>query len=177
MALISEVYHSSSESAEWICSLCYWAHLAGIDDEEIRALGKKPGAPSGHYQRHLDDVLGLEQTKDKNYKFKVSGHRKHDVSRTTFDMTFIPVHEAADADMKENLQVLEELLAEAKSNKGLPPSYFDHEVVIFCFKIFKRKDILEMLGFIQKKCLNSKSRAEKGDKLFVLVKMFSFENC
>jgi len=48
--------------------------------------GKVPNLPSGHYQRHLDDILGFTLAKLKLYQLPVMGHRKADMSRSPFNL-------------------------------------------------------------------------------------------
>ena len=58
------LYLTSSISAEALCTICYWGHLAGLPDS-VGEYGKKPGGASGNYQKKLDRVLGLRDKKSK----------------------------------------------------------------------------------------------------------------
>ena len=47
-------------SYEWISVLCWYASKAGMSDD-VRRIGFRPDAPSGHYRRHLDSVLDFAE--------------------------------------------------------------------------------------------------------------------
>jgi len=55
------LYMASTISAKALCEICYFAGLAGIGGG-IAKYGMRPGASSGHYQRHLNSVLPFKKT-------------------------------------------------------------------------------------------------------------------
>ena len=75
----------SKISAKDVCVLCWYASKSGMSDD-VRRIGFRPDAPSGHYQRHLDSVLDFAERRSQFYKLQVVGTRKQDASRNTFDM-------------------------------------------------------------------------------------------
>ena len=126
--ILLELYFSSSISAEKFATLCWFARLAGVEGEAIEKYGKRPGARSGHYQRHLDAALGFNQTKDRLYHVPVQGLRKGDVSRTNWSLPVIPVHESIAQEIQEGPSMLSKL-HEALDTGYLPQAYTSHPVV------------------------------------------------
>ena len=120
-------YFVGTLSAIAACQLFYWAGAAGMIWEASK-LGKKPGAPTGHYQRHLDERLGLKDNRDKLYAYFVPAHRKHDVSRASVRTWGVPVHEALQDDMMSDPRISVRL-REAVEARSLPEVYFAHPVV------------------------------------------------
>ena len=68
--------------------------------DDVRRIGFRPDAPSGHCQRHLDSALDFAERQSQFYKLQVVGTRKQDDSRSTFDMCVVPGHEVFNAEQK-----------------------------------------------------------------------------
>ena len=62
----------SKISAEDVCVSCWYASKVGMSDD-VRRIGFRPDAPSGHYQRHLDSVLDFAEKQSQFYKLQVVG--------------------------------------------------------------------------------------------------------
>ena len=72
-------------SAKTVCSIAYWASRAGARGD-IEKLSHRPDAPSGHFQRHLDSVLGtkVSELRKSMYHIRLPGlQTKNDSSRST----------------------------------------------------------------------------------------------
>ena len=117
----------SKISAKDVCVLCWYASKAGMSDD-VRRIGFRPDAPSGHYQRHLDSVLDFAERQSQFYKLQVVGTRKQDASRSTFDMCVVPGHEVFNAEVEGDAG-LSEKVCHAKTTNGLPKNYHEHPVV------------------------------------------------
>ena len=117
----------SKISAKDVCVFCWYASKAGMSDD-VRRIGFRPDAPSGHYQRHLDSVLDFAERQSQFYKLQVVGTRKQDASRSTFDMCVVPGHEVFNAEVEGDAG-LSERLCYAKTTNGLPKNYHEHPVV------------------------------------------------
>ena len=127
--MLISLKQNSVISAKNCCILAYWASKAGAVGL-CNKLAYRPDDPStGHYSRHFDDVVGtrLDSAMDW-YDLSVPGHKRSDASRCTVETSFVPPHEALDAEI-HNIDA-SALLRAAKNGKHLPPSYFDHLVVV-----------------------------------------------
>ena len=101
--------------------------------DDVRRIGFRPDAPSGHYQRHLDSVLDFAERQSQFYKLQVVGTRKQDASRSTFDMCVVPGLEVFNAEVegdaglfgealsREDDQRLAQKLPQASSGQTEPP--------------------------------------------------------
>ena len=126
MEILFDLYYTSSIYAEIFCIICFWAGLAGVKCAAA-TYGKRPG--TGHYQRHLDDVLGFAEDTANSYKIDVAGHRKADMSRTDFKLMVRMPYENLDDELNSDPAITVKL-QEAIDSRDLPPSYFDHPVVL-----------------------------------------------
>ena len=89
--LLCHLYAEGSLSAKHTCLIAHWARQAGAKGA-VAEVAFRPNAPSGHYQRHLDVVMGFG-TGERFYKIAVPGHTKHSSSRTMHDIAVLPPHE------------------------------------------------------------------------------------
>ena len=117
----------SQLSAHSFCTLCYWAHKANMPGR-VEAYAKRPGAPSGHYQRHLNKTLGFDERRSTNYKLGVVGHRRHDLDRCRFDMPVQLPYECLERELEQDPSITVRL-HEAIVSRALPPTYYDNPVV------------------------------------------------
>jgi hypothetical protein len=120
------LFLSRDISAKGFCTIMYWAHLAGI--EKCGRFGFRPGAPSGHYNRHLNSVMPSLRQKDRLYEVTVPSYNKLAMGRSSHDLLAIPPHEAV-AQVFFNDPELPKTLAEIVKAKDLPPAYFENELV------------------------------------------------
>ena len=91
--ILLEEYLYSSISAEKSCTMCYWAAKSGMPGA-VHEYGKAPRAPTGHYQRHLDTVLGFREARQQFYHMRIPGKPRHSITRGMLDMYLVPIHEA-----------------------------------------------------------------------------------
>ena len=114
-------------SARQFCVIMYFVGKCGIQNA-IR-FGKAPGAPSGHYNRHIKRKFGYVFQNDHWYRIKAPGRKKHELGRVELDVVVAPVWEQLDADLRKDpssLLKLEEAIADNK----LPPTYDSHPLVV-----------------------------------------------
>lgn len=121
--------YAGNLSAKSVALICFWAGKAGAKGP-VAAHGFHPGAQSGHYQRHLDSVLGINMKVSyiARSTLAVPQHCKHDFSRTPHKMLLNAPHEKLGIEMQENPEVLAEL-RRMRASKALPPAYWEHPVV------------------------------------------------
>jgi hypothetical protein len=97
------------------------AHAAGI--AEAKPYGLAPGAPSGHYQRKLERVLG--KYNDDMYELSVPGHDKNTLGRCMHKTLAFAAYEQIAEDMAQptyHTRLLEVI-------PDLPRVYHEHSVV------------------------------------------------
>jgi hypothetical protein len=117
------LYWTRVLNARQLCEQMHLAHLAGIAEARMYALG--PGAKSGHYQRKLDSVLG-GRAEGELYELPVPGHGKHDLERQVHSCWVLVPHEEMAADMAK--PGFATLLGERL--EGMPQAYWQHPLVI-----------------------------------------------
>ena len=89
-----ELLYTNNLSARSLCVICYWASLSGaqgfVSDYKL-----KPDSPSGHFQRKVDKVTGIDlrSAASDMYKIAVPQHSKYDLSRSSHDMVINVPHE------------------------------------------------------------------------------------
>jgi len=91
------IYTMSAISAQMLCALCHYASKGGLRGR-AKDYAKPPGAPSGHYQRHLDRQLGFDAVKAKLYELKVPAIRRAGMSREVLDIKVRNPHESLEAE-------------------------------------------------------------------------------
>eukprot|EP00969_Alexandrium_andersonii_P290795 12853386-Alexandrium_andersonii.AAC.1 len=79
--LLSMLWRGQKMSAKAACCLSYWAARAGAAGP-VAAYGYNPTAPSGHFQRHIDKVSGMNTKNEEQFMLDVAMHDRHDASRT-----------------------------------------------------------------------------------------------
>ena len=117
-----ELHFAGKLAAKTLCILCYWAEKAGVAAAKNYAF--RPGAPSGHFQRHLDGVLGTDL--EHGYDLPLPSHSKYDVSRTLNTNLVLCPHECLQSEMQgvPAGEVQKKLRAAA-----WPETYWEHELV------------------------------------------------
>lgn len=98
LLMLVDLTMSGTLSAKSVCLLSFWANRFHPCDA-LGAFAKGPGAPSGHYQRQLDRVIGWKQTPEHFYQLSVPVLRRHDLERSIFEMPVIPAHEAIEREL------------------------------------------------------------------------------
>jgi hypothetical protein len=94
VSFLLELMYTNALSARSLCVICYWAARAGASGP-VADYGLKPNSPSGHFQRKVDSVTGvnLRQASKQMFKIRVPQHSKYDLSRTTHEMVVQLPHE------------------------------------------------------------------------------------
>jgi hypothetical protein len=111
-------------NARQFCEQMFHAGRAGIN--EAIPFGKAPGAPSGHYNRHVKDVFCAFRGED-IIDICVPGHGKHSLSRTLHKVAVLVPHEMVGETMVE--ASFRTRLIELLDSRQLPPAYYEHSVV------------------------------------------------
>ena len=101
-----------------VCVISFWAHAAGATGF-VSKLAKAPGGSSGHYARHLRQVLKLGEYEERLMHITVPSHLKQDMAKVDIDIPVLPPHEALQHEVSENPGV-HQLLVDAKSRGGAP---------------------------------------------------------
>lgn len=123
---VNELYLLRKLSARDMCLLCHYASSAGIREATPHA--RRPGLPSGHYQRALSSSLPYLRERDRLYEIDVPSYSSDAMSRATVCLTMIPPHEALADCIGGDGTSLEELRS-AISGRELPECYYEHPVV------------------------------------------------
>jgi len=79
IAMMIQLLMARTLNAAQFCVLMHHVAAASVSEARMYALG--PDRPSGHYQRHLDNVVGCGR-EGEWYEADLPGHRKEDLSRT-----------------------------------------------------------------------------------------------
>ena len=80
--------------AKQLCILAYWIHAAGpAAADACRDLAFRPNAPTGHYSRHLDIVLGIERKDKRLYPLHLPIYSRHLLTRSVETLHALPPHE------------------------------------------------------------------------------------
>jgi hypothetical protein len=119
--LLLHLHVEGSLSAKHTCLIAHWASQAGAKGP-VEDIAFRPEAPTGHYQRHLDSVTGMNKT-DAHYLIPVPGHTKHSCGRTVHQIAARPPHEI----MHDEIVANPDLLAKAATARW-PASYSQHRV-------------------------------------------------
>jgi hypothetical protein len=121
------LYLRRTLTAVQFCEAMYYAGLAGISSAS--RYGHRPGAPSGHYQRHLSKVLPEYSDAAELYSLQVLGSSTRALGRAKLDFAAMVPHDVIDKDLRSDpASVLK--VREAIVENALPPSYEDHHVVL-----------------------------------------------
>ena len=116
-----ELLFTRTLNATQFCHQMHRAHAAGI--AEAKQYGLAPGAPSGHYQRKLERVLG--KYNDDMYELSVPGHDKNTLGRCMHKTLAFAAYEQIAEDMAQptyHTRLLEVI-------PDLPRVYHEHPVV------------------------------------------------
>lgn len=103
-------------SARDVCVLSFYASLAGLVGPACD-FGFRPSAPTGHFQRHLDTIVGTNTKVEGAYMLTVPAYDKYGLSRTTIDIETIPMHEALNSEVENNPDVQARLVASIAANE------------------------------------------------------------
>ncbi len=90
--MLVDQYLQSAISARTLCMLCFWAQRASMPGR-VSEYAMRPGAPTGHYQRHLDHAMGFLAGQQKNYTITVPAYPKGEVVRANLELPLRCVRE------------------------------------------------------------------------------------
>ena len=113
-------------NARQYCNLMRLAAAAGITAASRHAF--REGAPSGHYQRHLKDSLGIIGDSDKLYKLDVPAFSRSDLGRSVHTLYCFNPAELLHDDLVANPTITTQL-REHIEDRALPPCYYSNELV------------------------------------------------
>lgn len=118
------MYNCRKLSAKDFCIAMYFAGLSGVT--AAARFGYRPDASSGHYQRHLDPILGYKAYNSDFYMVDLPSYNRSDASRCVRPTPIFLPHEmlASEMDSDPSLGLR---LDEMKSD--LPSCYWDHPIV------------------------------------------------
>ena len=121
--LLLKLHVDGRLSAKDTCCLSYWAAKAGAKGP-VKTLGHNPGAPTGHFQRHLDRVAGLRGSFEDFVTLNVPGHTRASGDRTVQGVRVVPPHECLNREVVQDPAILGRVRP-----AEWPPSFHDHPVV------------------------------------------------
>ena len=116
---------AGSISAKMVCVICWWAWRAGCRSQKVIKMAHKPTAPSGHYQRRIDRVLGVS-TKKAAYRIDLPLYIRGGISRRQVSTPVELGYERLLTEI-EGLPNFERDLKRTVAEGALPPSYYTHE--------------------------------------------------
>ena len=125
--LLVDQYLASVISAATLCSVCYFAGLAGMPGE-VAKYGVKPGQATGNYQKHLDSVMGFDFLKKHCYIVVAPGYPRGLATRHKMDIPTRPAHELLAEEIAGDSSILFRA-REQVEKKELPNCYYNHPVV------------------------------------------------
>ena len=111
-----------------MCKIAYWASHAGAVGF-VKELAFRPNAPSGHFKRHLDAVLGFKTHQAGLMNLSVPGNSKSSMSRVVHEIPMMPVYDALLQELVEAPEMLEELARRVGCGE-MPEAYMQHAVAV-----------------------------------------------
>ena len=118
------LYYRRSLSAKDLCIAMYYAGRSGVD--AAVQFGKQTDSPSGHFQRHLDPLLGYKAYNTDLYHVDLPTYNKKDASRCLTSTPMLLPHELLAREMGSDPS-LGLCLDEMKHD--LPDCYCEHPLV------------------------------------------------
>ena len=113
-------------NAREFCTIMWWASRCGL--AAASTYGFRPGAPSGHFQRHCKTVVEPLHSTVCLYEVETPGSSSSKLSRGKVNVPIVPAHEAIDADLRADAGSALKL-EEACAGNAVPPAYFTDPVV------------------------------------------------
>jgi hypothetical protein len=122
--LLTQLYKGQM-SARLVCIICHLASNAGAQGS-VSQYAFRVDAPSGHYQRHIDSMSGVNMKREQAdmYKVPMARYAKYDVSRSKYDMPVQLPHEVLAREVAEDSSILRRC-----RERAWPPSYHENEIV------------------------------------------------
>ena len=122
---------AGSLSAKAVCTIAFWAHKAGACGPVEMLKWRPDDTSSGHFHRQFDKAVGTSlQASCEFYSLQMPTQSRASSSRLLKDIPVLPLHEVLDTAFADyGLGRLRALLADARRDDLLPPSYFKHPAV------------------------------------------------
>ena len=123
--LLLSLHYAGQMSAKTLSLICWWSAKAGAAGP-VQKYGFRPDAPTGHYQRHLDQVSGVSLKAERSWRYVLSvpSLAKYDPSRCCHDVPVNVPHECLSEEILEHPEILDEVEA-----TQWPPAYYDNPIV------------------------------------------------
>ena len=117
-------------SSKDVCLLSWFAMKAGLNSEggAVSRLAFRPGAPSGHYQRHLDSVTEMTSKLEDAYLADVPGFDAAHGGRCKLHMPFLPLHESLQAELEADPSIPTKF--ESVRSSDWAQTYHEHRLVL-----------------------------------------------
>ena len=125
--LLLSLKHHGHLTAKQCCVLAYWCTKAGAQGP-VSQLSFRPEAPSGHFQRHLDSVVGYKAMDKHLYQISAPGYEKSSATRVVSELQVCPPHESLHREIVANPSIVQEVRDQIAKGM-LPPRYTEHPVV------------------------------------------------
>ena len=125
--MICEMKAKGNLTAKDACIMSWWACKSGVGGL-VAQLAMAPGKSSGNYAKHFDRVLGAGVEDDDLYELRVPAYHRSTDSRVLATLSALPLHEAADEEIRSSADLRAKLEACRNTDK-LPPAYWQHELV------------------------------------------------
>ena len=92
--ILLSLHYAGKLSARSLCVICWYAQRSGATGK-VGDFGFRPEAPTGHFQRHLDTVTGIDMKSQMSWRYTVDvpQHDKYDASRTSHALAVSVPHE------------------------------------------------------------------------------------
>jgi len=116
------LFYERSITAQQLCIIMHWSSMCDI--AEASPLAKPPGAPSGHYQRHLEKT-DVFDTKGLFYNVSVPGYK----SRSDTKVKVLVPHEELERDVAADRSLRIRLREMVEDPASLPPCYWANPIV------------------------------------------------
>ena len=127
--MLTELYYASVLNAVQVCILAYYIVKAGATGR-ISTFAKAPGDKStGHYARHLNRALAVEQDDVQDYIVDVPGYSTYASFRTVHKIPCAPPQEAIDSELQQNPGLLEQLDSIPVAEQNWCRAYSAHPTV------------------------------------------------
>ena len=107
-------------SAKSACVAFWWAGKAGVS--EARKWGFRPDAPTGHFQRHLNCLLGSRRLREARYHVDIPAYQKHHRGHLLRRAPVQIPYEVLDTEARDD-PLFEDTLSRAATTGDLPACY------------------------------------------------------
>ena len=122
-----EKYYAGAMFATDICKISWWLKKAGIEGG-VADLAKPPGLHTSHYNRHMKNVLGLNDREGTLDTIRMPSSSAIDGSRVMFPLPVLHPHEVLNKEIADHPELKETLAGMVRGNK-FPLLVTDHKVI------------------------------------------------